>query len=486
MWKFLRICLLCVLLLSTVFISVSFGSMSNSTRQHLTNCVYKLYQKDVINETCYNNLINWFDFDGNSPLFNYNADGDNFIIFIGKGTRFNGGSGNYWSKLNTNNCIYILCPRYDLPNNTVINNNVGTSNLNYQCWKSFYSTCRVFKLDGTQVANQVPSGIPFNDALDGFYCYAYNCNINTRLLTLASGEEVGGNYLNDKLTFTPNQNTTIDVNVNGQNMQFLRYPLSYTISNLRLGNFRNFDKLKDTDVLRIKLGSILNSDTINYLDYQFIYDKNGTYTKGGLFVDSSGALTVPTSNLYTMQGYTLDITLNNEYINNGNSSYNIYMVPYDSNVTSGDVWNPENSLDVGTNQILINTLTKDIEESNSNVNYISSQLISGEFFSGDFLGFHYNSYDNWGLGNYLYNTSTNLLNALLSYEDVTLNFGFLGNIDSSQFIMPNTGFTVMLSLFVNSLLAIGIVVYFFRFINALSTFDFQHFSQYDLDDIIFF
>lgn len=385
-----------------------------------------------------------------------------------------------------NNVVSLYAPR----GNTIVNHNFYPNE-----WASY--------VDGVNWLSQYNfhnnmsnwnSGLLDSNKYNIIYAYT-TIDINTNSLQLSAFEEYGGNYLSGSFEFNPTTTSGyINITANGVTESFIRRPFSYSVNNTRLGYISNPDDFYAIEGYLSYFIDISGDSNVLETIAGFTKNQNGIYSNN-LFITSQGEITVKTSKLLNMQGVALyfrykeDVNSSYEY----SDEYYYYTYFYGTNPESGDLISPDlnSTADVG----LVNALSDffNTDSGESNVPYIINSVFpsgdvnfSGDFLpSGDIFGIPYVSYDNWGLGDFVVWTFKGFANAFTNYEDVTLNAGFLGNISTADFKLPQNAASSLIGFLANSFLLIRFLLWYWNLTITISTLDYEHLSGYEIDNNFF-
>lgn len=468
--------------------SCSFAGFSLSTQEEIYNNCQKLYTNGLISQQTLDYVYN------NIGSTQFSGTNNNYIIFIGQGTRYNGGNNGRMQKLSTTRSLYIIQP---LDNATSIGNYTNdSSNTLYTMWSNSSGTMRV---STTSNGNTSWGNFPYNDAVDGFYCYT-TIPISTRLLTLGAGEEIGGSYLvYNGPTFTPSANGSIEVIAsNGVTEIMTRLPFSYTGNrDWTLGYLSDY-----SDVYSIfgYFGPMfVSGDQLWTESYQNIFSYNiygGTQNGGLIFDSSTGKISIKREKLVNMQGYNLLLT----YIyRNGESSsdigsFNYYAYFFNLSISSGDLVSPDinSTVDIGMLNALDDYFSYDSGEAFalSSLFSFSGDFLSGDFLSGDIYGkIGYNDYfnNNNTFSTTLYSIYHRILGAITELDTSSyIEFVYRGNtykIYANDFHIPDGILKTFVASFIMFLMAIGIIKRLVVLFKKMAILDFVGISSsFDIDD----
>ena len=233
----------------------------------------------------------------------------------------------------------------------------------------------------------------------------------------------------------------------------------------------------------VKLGELLNTQYYSsFTSYMESFSPNGWQdSSSSIFTSYSGVdeVFVNTGRLYYNLLYRI------YFIGDGFQTDTYYYIfsPVGHNVTSGDIYGSGD----GNNLIPILNAIDDISNYNSgdfatNIDSILNFNISGD--SGDFFGITYNNYDFGGLGSYVLRFFRRLIGILTNYQDITMNFGVLGDINSISFVIPNTTLRTFVSFISNTIIVIGVIFFFARLYRKISTLDLDSLTGDNIDSLL--
>lgn len=287
--------------------------------------------------------------------------------------------------------------------------------------------------------------------------------------------------------FTPSMNGFINVYNNGVAYSVHRLPFGYVYpKDVTLGYLSNYD---DTLIgLEGYFGPIVYSSGDNVVtdstQAQFNYNYIIGSNNGNLKFDfDTGRISVNSLNMIDKQTYHL--YLNYKLINDDwvveFASVDYFAYFFNSDVISGELINPNLNTDLNIGWInTINSWVNNNDESNQIINN-SFPFFSGEHYSGDFFGITFEDRDKYGFSDLFHNLYYGFVNVLTNYDDVTINFGILSNINSSIFKINNSAISSMLGLFTTVFLLILLFIFYYRFIKAINTLDITTIFKYDAD-----
>lgn len=280
---------------------------------------------------------------------------------------------------------------------------------------------------------------------------------------------------------------TINVNANGVTESFYKVTQNRSSGKWwKLGDISGYNDY----LITAYIGPYVDYDIVDFTQARsdYISSFNIKNSNNLAFVEDKGnnRLSIYVNQYWLLyyQGYKLQLVYRE---NNSSSSseinINYYILPYGSNDSSGDLISPNLNNDLDLEFIrsideLNNVNDIDLE----NNNHFYSFYFSGDNFSGDFLGFHYNDYDSWGFGNLYRWVLDRIYFFATNFTDITINFGFLGEINSSQFIFNVPLLTSFLSLFTNAFLIIFTVFFYYKFLKSLSELDIGSISSFSIDE----
>lgn len=203
---------------------------------------------------------------------------------------------------------------------------------------------------------------------------------------------------------------------------------------------------------------------------------------------------VKSNEIYYNQGYMLNIQYNDGSSWSDLDNYLLYFSVPGSSSTSGDLLNPDFNSDIDLSVIqAFNSLFPSDDISNQQLQEIAGSFFSGDvissisgdlFLSGDsFFGVTFNDYDDWGFGDLVKWFYNGIYATLTSYQDVFIDFGFLGTMSSSAFNINNQVINNFLSVFSGAFLLIILIFFYWRFIIKLSTLDLNGLLKYNADNM---
>lgn len=472
---FILVSLLCLVMF---FSNVCFASVSSADLQ---KDLLKLRNENMISEECYQSAL----YAPNNSIINGSSSDYSKI--------------KYGMSLNNEYAIILKNVSGTIQLVIAFPNTISQTTYNY-----FYNPNKsgTFKDDWSGYSYSIPTNTESNrtnfsqawlqDTDDFEYIYT-TCGVHTRVWNLIANEEYGGNYIVDyPPTFIPENRGYVSVSLNGVSENFHKLPFSLADYKITLGRLENYNTDSVYQIIG-EFGPYIGTDNQN----NNIIDASNRFTftrfadnlydvkNGSLKFDSNtGEVYILTNKLIENQGYSLSFSYykgaNDFGADFGQNGY--YAVSKYFTGTSGDLINTDVNSAVDIN--FINTINdfyrNEIESYSGDFNDYVGTVFG---YSGDIFGITFHDNDNWGFGSFFINLFRNIYLTLSSYEDVTINFGILGNISSSDFIINNSSINNFLGIFSNGMLIIIMIFFYYRFIMNVSTLDISSLFGYDLDHI---
>lgn len=407
------------------------------------------------------NVIDSEELGFDSFYFNYyyNGNGRSYYSTMTTGTQFGQGATSYFTQDFT---ISKGCLIANLANNStgswsnIVNNtNIGTSSNDNN--NSYYVLLR--------------------DINGKWFEYSYN------------DFSVG---VSNNLQFIPNQyNGTITLQVSGESVDFMRLNFDRSIgsSGLNLGYFTGFEDYDINCTSGPYLYNFIYSRTLGDTTY---YCKNGTINSNNALylVKNGNKLNLYINPQYYLYEQGYHVLISTKSRDQDDSSYLYFdsldfaCLPLGDNRTNGDfLINPDinGNYDLGYIYNLNGYFGSNPEVTNNNINYTLTNLFpSGE--SGDFFGLSFIDRDNWGFGQLVLWVYDGFINLLTNFDNVTINFGILGDISSASFSINNNTILTFLSLFTNSFCIILVVFWYYKLIRSISTLNLSAVSSFSFDN----